>query len=182
MQGCKEGTFQVEYRPSRLSAAQGGTTEALLEFRIAELGTYRYALSLTALPAVAEPSLRFDAPLGGGETETFTFRCFNKQAQAFACSVGRPAFFQIVGAATLNVPACAAWEGQEVKVAVRFEPEAAAALDRSARRAIESTLLAEIGSAGFSDEGTALTATTFGQQYAGSCNAGGMKLPELHVL
>jgi len=129
MAGNKEGTFQVEYRPLALTPTKvkgGGSAsvETLLEFRTLELGTFRYNLALTALPPTSEPSLRFDSPLGGSQTETFTFRSFNRQPLTYTCSVGKPAFFEVVGSTQLSAPACADWEGQELKVAVRFEPEA----------------------------------------------------------
>jgi len=131
MAGNKEGTFQIEYRPLRISSAASASaseTETILEFNIAELGSYKYALSLTALPHAADPILRFEAPLGGSQTETFTFRAFHRIAQSFTCKVGRPAFFEVINASP-TIPGCADWEGQEVKVQIRFEPEKLGAID-----------------------------------------------------
>jgi hypothetical protein len=98
-------------------------TSADLEFRIAELGTFRFALALKALPPTSEPTLRFEAPLGAGVTETFTFRAYNRGAVTLDCRVGPAACFR-VAEPTVALPPCPHWEGQEVKVAVRFEPEA----------------------------------------------------------
>jgi hydrocephalus-inducing protein len=125
MAGNKEGTFQIEYRPLHVSsAAAAGSSEleTSLEFTIAELGTYKYALSLSALPHAADPILRFEAALGGSQTETFTFRTFHRAAQTFSCKVSQPAYFEIINASP-SVPACNDWEGQEVKVQIKFEPE-----------------------------------------------------------
>lgn len=131
MQGNKEGTFQLEYRPLRNMRPEEAATgesggkpfkEVPLEFRIEELGSYKYTLQLTPMPPTAEPTLRFEAPLGASQTETFTFRAFNRSAVTFQCSVSQPMFFQVVEP-TKSVEACAQWEGHDVKVQVRFEPE-----------------------------------------------------------
>ena len=92
------------------------------EFKIDELGTYKYTLQLKPMPPTSEPTLRFEAPLGASQTETFTFRAFNRSAVSFACSVSQPMFFQ-VAEPSKAADACADWEGQDVKVQVRFEPE-----------------------------------------------------------
>merc|ERR1711988_1293232 len=126
MQGNKEGTFQLEYRPLRNMRPEEAATgesggkpfkEVPLEFRIDELGSYKYTLQLTPMPPTAEPTLRFEAPLGASQTETFTFRAFNRSAVTFQCSVSQPMFFQVVEP-TKSVEACAQWEGHDVKVQV----------------------------------------------------------------
>jgi hydrocephalus-inducing protein len=107
-----------------VAAAAGAeaVTEVPLEFKIDELGTYKYTLQLKPMPPTSEPTLRFEAPLGASQTETFTFRAFNRSAVSFACSVSQPMFFQ-VAEPSKAADACADWEGQDVKVQVRFEPE-----------------------------------------------------------
>ena len=123
MQGNKEGTFQLKYRPLLTRRRRGeAVTEVPLEFKIDELGTYKYTLQLKPMPPTSEPTLRFEAPLGASQTETFTFRAFNRSAVSFACSVSQPMFFQ-VAEPSKAADACADWEGQDVKVQVRFEPE-----------------------------------------------------------
>jgi hypothetical protein len=129
MAGNSEGTFQVEYRP--LAVGKGGSgggaaVETALEFRIAELGAYKYTLALVALPPASEPPLRFEASLGASQQATFTCRAFSKAAASFACAVAGDAgaCFEVVGGPSVPVPASSGWEGTEVKVAVRFEPSA----------------------------------------------------------
>ena len=124
MAGNAEGTFSVEYRP--LQCGSGGLapldSETELEFQIAELGTYMYLLKLRSLPAAAEPTLRFEAPLGGNQSDSFQFTSYARSAVTYACAVGQPAFFNVNG--SVAAAASDSWEGVAAQVAVRFEPQA----------------------------------------------------------
>jgi hypothetical protein len=120
MKGNKEGVFEVEFRPLQPIL---DVREAMLSFDIAELGTYKYALKLLATPPPSTPQLRFEAPLGGQQVETFTFRAFNTAATTFNLKVTHPDFFEIVGGPQLAVEAAPTWEGVDVRVQIRFEPE-----------------------------------------------------------
>jgi hydrocephalus-inducing protein len=126
MAGNSEGAFQVEYRP--LACGAGGqaalSTEAVLEFRIAELGTYKYLLKLRSLPAAAEPSLRFEAPLGGFQADAFSFTSFARSAVTYACAVGATGGACFDVASSLGVAASPTWDGTAARVSVRFEPQA----------------------------------------------------------
>jgi len=119
MMGNKEGTFEVEYRP--LAPLLEPKT-ASLSFDIAELGTYKYALKLSATPPPSTPQLRFEAPLGGQQVETFTFRAFNVANTNFELKVKHPEFFEIPP--TVAVEPSPTWEGVDVRVQIKFEPEA----------------------------------------------------------
>ncbi|KAJ1445550.1 hypothetical protein M885DRAFT_473458 [Pelagophyceae sp. CCMP2097] len=138
MAGSQEGVFEVEYRP----LVSGPAVDAKLRFKIAELGSYEYALRLTATPPPSTPQLRFEAPLGASQTETFEFRAFPSAAKqaTYACSVQKARFFDV--AATVAAPAFGedAWEGALVRVVVKFEPEALGA--------IHDTLTVDAGDAG----------------------------------
>jgi hydrocephalus-inducing protein len=124
MAGNSEGTFSVEYRP--LQCGSGGLapleSETELKFQIAELGTYKYLLKLRSLPAAAEPTLRFEAPLGGNQSDSFQFTSFARSAVTYACAVGQPAFFNVDS--SVAAAASDAWEGVATQVGVRFEPQA----------------------------------------------------------
>ena len=95
---------------------------AALSFDIAELGTYKYELKLSATPPPSTPQLRFEAPLGGQQVETFTFRAFTIAPTDFKLSVGRPEFFEVPP--SVNVEASPHWDGLDVRVQIKFEPEA----------------------------------------------------------
>uniref|UniRef100_A0A7S2QVW6 MSP domain-containing protein n=2 Tax=Triparma pacifica TaxID=91992 RepID=A0A7S2QVW6_9STRA len=118
MAGNKEGTFEIEYRPLVPTAS---VEKASLSFEIEELGLYKYDLELTAMPPSAAYQLRFECPLGGKQTETFTFKTFNKVGGNFDNSVEKPQFFDVEK--STKVDACEdVWEGQNVRLQVSFEP------------------------------------------------------------
>jgi hypothetical protein len=69
-----DGRQQGGHVPSRvppLAPFPNGGNRVQVPHRVAELGTYKYNLALTALPPTSEASLRFDAPLGGNQTGPF---------------------------------------------------------------------------------------------------------------
>ena len=118
MAGNKEGTFEIEYRPLVPTAS---VEKASLSFEIEELGLYKYDLELTAMPPSAAYQLRFECPLGGKQTETFTFKAFNKVGGNFDNIVEKPQFFDVEK--QIKVDACEdVWEGQDVRLQVSFEP------------------------------------------------------------
>jgi len=119
MAGTTEGVFEVDYRP--LLETGGAEEEAELWFECAALGRYVYRLRLQAQPPAAVPTLRFEAPLGGSQQETFVLRAFNAEPLTFDCAVGKPLFFEV--GKTVAAPAAPGWEGAEVGVRVVFEPE-----------------------------------------------------------
>ena len=127
MQGNTEGTFQVEYRPLVADATGAPPKETQLSFTIAELGTYKYALRLSALPPASEPMLRFEAPLGGHQTETFSFDVFNKAPLTLTSEVSNPLFFEVEK--SMAVEAAEGWEGRPVRIQVKFEPEKLGTID-----------------------------------------------------
>ena len=55
-----------------------------------DVGADDYELKLSATPPPSTPQLRFEAPLGGQQVETFTFRAFTIAPTDFKLSVGRP--------------------------------------------------------------------------------------------
>jgi len=119
MSGNKEGTFELEYRPLLL----GATEKCQLMFDIEELGTYKYDLELVALPTSANYKLAFECPLGGKQTESFTFRSYNGGGSVeYDCGVEKPKFFTI-NSKVKTEPCENIWDGQDVKVTVEFEPE-----------------------------------------------------------
>jgi hypothetical protein len=118
MQGNKEGTFELEYRP--LKTTEGGLEKVKLHFEIEELGQYIYDLELVAMPPTAQYQIRFECPLGEKQAETFTFKCFNHGATSFANSVGQPKFFTVEG--STKVEQQPSWDGHDVRVQVVFEP------------------------------------------------------------
>ncbi|CAM9551391.1 unnamed protein product, partial [Pylaiella littoralis] len=124
MAGNLEGVFAVDYRP--LVATDGQKPEeADLSFDIEELGTYRYALQLSAKPPPSSSSLRFESPLGATQSEAFVMKVYNASAAGpvdFECHLeGSPTHFRVPPKVT--APTCKSWEGQDVQVEVIFEPE-----------------------------------------------------------
>ena len=118
MAGNKEGTFELEYRPL---VATVGAEKAELSFDIEELGNYKYNLDLVAMPPSAKYQLRFECPLGGKQTETFTFKVFNSAACDLECVLDKPQFFTVEK--IMKVPGSEdSWGGQDVRVKVVFEP------------------------------------------------------------
>jgi len=124
MQGESEGVFELEFRP----LVPHEKTETELVFSIDELGEFRYALTLAATEPAATPQLRFEAPLGGAQVETFRFKAYPAAGASdkFSCNVENATFFEVAGDV-----ACGGsddWEGETVKLQVRFEPEALGAI------------------------------------------------------
>ena len=118
MAGNKEGTFEIEYCPLVPTAS---VEKASLSFEIEELGLYKYDLELTAMPPSAAHQLRFECPLGGKQTETFTFKAFNKVGANFDNIVEKPQYFDVEKATKVDASEDA-WEGQDVRLQVSFEP------------------------------------------------------------
>ena len=118
MGGNKEGTFEIEYRPLVPTTS---VEKANLSFEIAELGLYKFDLELTAMPPSAAYQLTFECPLGGKQTETFTFKAFNNASVDFDNVVGKPQFFTVDKSLKINA-AENSWDGQDVRLQVSFEP------------------------------------------------------------
>merc|ERR1712216_650805 len=95
MQGSPEGVFELEFRP--LVPHEKKDTE--LVFSIDELGEFKYKLTLGATEPPAIPQLRFEAPLGGAQVETFRFRAYPAAGASgkFSCSVQNAQFFEVSG-------------------------------------------------------------------------------------
>ncbi|KAH8070819.1 hypothetical protein JL721_4732 [Aureococcus anophagefferens] len=126
MQGSPEGVFEVEFRP----LVPHDRVEASLSFDIEELGEFKYTLTLGATPPAAIPQIKFEAPLGGAQVETFSFPAFplgsGGGAAKFACSVAKAKFFEV--ASSIDADVGDEWEGKEVQLQIRFEPEALGAI------------------------------------------------------
>ena len=111
--------FEIEYRPL---VANEEAKEVPLSLACAELGDYHYILQLRATPPGSDSALHFKAALGGAQVQTYRFTNYVPAATDFSCSTSTPeAFF--VDTATVKAPAADGWEGAEVEVKVRFEPE-----------------------------------------------------------
>ena len=124
MQGSPEGVFELEFRP--LVPHEKKDTE--LVFSIDELGEFKYKLTLGATEPPAIPQLRFEAPLGGAQVETFRFRAYPAAGASgkFSCSVQNAQFFEVSG--DCGTTGSDDWEGEMVEVQVKFEPEALGAI------------------------------------------------------
>ncbi|KAH8054149.1 hypothetical protein JL720_14520 [Aureococcus anophagefferens] len=127
MQGSPEGVFEVEFRP----LVPHDRVEASLSFDIEELGEFKYTLTLGATPPAAIPQIKFEAPLGGAQVETLSFPAFPPGASGggaakFACSVAKAKFFEV--ASSIDADVGDEWEGKEVQLQIRFEPEALGAI------------------------------------------------------
>ncbi|GBG33770.1 Hydrocephalus-inducing protein-like [Hondaea fermentalgiana] len=128
-QDCSEGVFEVQYRPLLATASQPEAGDEVTEgfevhdlvLRSPQLGEYPYKLHLRASPAQTERSLQFRATLGGKHEQVFRFANFCPGATEFSCSVSQPLFFQV--GASFKAEAVAHWRGEEVAVAVQFEPQ-----------------------------------------------------------
>ena len=80
----------------------------------------------TEPPAI--PQLRFEAPLGGAQVETFRFGAYPAAGASgkFSCSVQNAQFFEVSG--DCGTTGSDDWEGEMVEVQVKFEPEALGAI------------------------------------------------------
>eukprot|EP01033_Poteriospumella_lacustris_P008315 gene8315-5998_t len=129
--GNREGSFEIEYRPLTITDRP---QEHLVTITTQELGVFKYKIVVRASPPLLKQVLRFDAALGTMQTEYFVFRSYHAsapspQAYAFACAVSsNPDCFSVpktfpIEAATLAAPgSVAAWEGEEMRLPIQFEP------------------------------------------------------------
>lgn len=115
-----EGSFEVEYRPLVPTAQP---TEHLLTITTKELGTFKYKVVVKATPPILRQVLRFDVPLGAMQTESFIFRAYNTVKCEYANAVGRPDFFSVQKSIAVE-PVSGGWDGEDVRLAVVFEPTA----------------------------------------------------------
>ncbi|KAG3249966.1 Hydrocephalus-inducing [Phytophthora idaei] len=117
--GRSEGHYEIEYRPTLHSETP---IEDRLTISFVELGEYTYNLVLSTQSVGPERILYFKAPLGGSQTQTFTFTSFAVAAAELSCSVQDPTSFSVP--ATCKVEGSSSWEGKPESVLVKFEPEA----------------------------------------------------------
>ena len=118
LSGNHEGSFEVEFRP--LAPTQQ-PTEHLLTIITQELGTFKYKLVAKATPPLLKQLLRFDAPLGSAQAESFLFHAYNTTKCDYACAVTKPNFFTVQS--TLAVDAVpSGWDGDDIRLPVVFEP------------------------------------------------------------
>merc|ERR1711916_402529 len=61
-----------------------------------------------------------DVPLGTQQTENFKFKVFNNVNTTFKCNVTKSDVFSVP--ATLTAEAVKSWDGEEMTLAVNFEP------------------------------------------------------------
>jgi hypothetical protein len=117
--GRAEGSYEIEYRPTLHSEAP---TEDRLTISFVELGEYTYNLVLSTQSVGPERILYFKAPLGGSQTQTFTFTSYAEAAAELSCAVQDPTSFSVPG--TCKVDGSSSWEGKPESILVKFEPEA----------------------------------------------------------
>lgn len=118
LSGNNEGTFEVEYRPLKPTQQP---TEHLLTIMTKELGTFKYKLVVKATPPLLKQVLRFDAPLGSMQSESFIFHAYNLASSNYACSVKKPEYFTVQNSLTVG-PVAGGWEGEDTRLNVVFEP------------------------------------------------------------
>ena len=97
-----------------------------------DLGVFKYKLRLTTSPPALRQTLRFEIPLGAIQVESFIFRTYLLTKTDFTCGMrsssegggkkgeGGISMFQVPK--TLSVNAAPGWEGEDVRLAVTFEP------------------------------------------------------------
>ncbi|GMF15729.1 unnamed protein product [Phytophthora fragariaefolia] len=117
--GRSEGTYEIEYRPTLHSEVP---IEDRLTISFVELGEYTYNLVLSTQSVGPERILYFKAPLGGSQTQTFTFTSYAEASTELSCSVQDPTSFSIPP--VCKVEGSSAWEGKTESIIIRFEPEA----------------------------------------------------------
>ncbi|KAG7386322.1 hypothetical protein PHYPSEUDO_000450 [Phytophthora pseudosyringae] len=117
--GRSEGSYEIEYRPTLHSETP---IEDRLTISFVELGEYTYNLMLSTQSVGPERILYFKAPLGGSQTQTFTFTSYAGAAAELSCSVQDPTSFSVP--ATWKVEGSSSWEGKTESLLVQFEPEA----------------------------------------------------------
>lgn len=71
-------------------------------------------------------SMHFKASLGSEHVQSFRFKNYLTRAEDYNCEVSQPLFFDV--AAQVKAEAAEDWEGCEVVVEVRFEPQALGAV------------------------------------------------------
>ncbi|GMF21897.1 unnamed protein product [Phytophthora lilii] len=117
--GRSEGSYEIEYRPTLHSDTP---IEDRLTISFVELGEYTYNLVLSTQSVGPERILYFKAPLGGSQTQTFTFISYADTAAELSCSVLDPTSFSVPS--TCKVEGSSSWEGKPESILVKFEPEA----------------------------------------------------------
>jgi hypothetical protein len=117
LNGATEGSFEVEYRPLAVTTEP---KEHLLSITSKDLGTYKYKLSVTATPPPMPQALRFEVPQGSVQSESFVFRAFNSGKADYSCAAKKADLFSFP--AKVDVEGSQDWSGQDVRVAVAFEP------------------------------------------------------------
>ncbi|KAJ8519076.1 hypothetical protein ON010_g18116 [Phytophthora cinnamomi] len=117
--GRSEGSYEIEYRPTLHSESP---IEDRLTISFVELGEYTYNLVLTTQSVGPERILYFKAPLGGSQTQTFTFTSYAEAPTELSCSVQDPTSFS--APAVCKVEGSPSWEGKPESILIKFEPEA----------------------------------------------------------
>lgn len=118
LSGNNEGTFEVEYRPLKPTAQP---SEHLLTIMSKELGTFKYKVIVKATPPLLKQVLRFDAPLGSMQSESFIFHAYNLANCTYNCSVKKPEFFTVQKDLAVG-PVSGGWDGEDARLSVVFEP------------------------------------------------------------
>lgn len=118
LSGNHEGTFEVEFRPL---VPTPQPTEHLVTIITQELGTFKYKVIAKATPPLLKQTLRFDAPLGAMQSESFLFKAYNAVKTDFQCAVSKSDFFTVQKTLTVE-PVAGGWEGDDIRLAVNFEP------------------------------------------------------------
>lgn len=145
-----EAAFEVTYRPLLV---QEEAKEVPLTLSCDELGEYHYTLQLKATPTGVDPALRFKAALGAEQVQVYRFHSYVAAATTYKCETQHPECFEVaptvqapagmkcygllVVVSTPNKTCfyvfvfffcffgtADTWEGVEVEVRVRFEPNA----------------------------------------------------------
>ena len=117
--GNVEGSFEVEYRPTVLTANMQAQ-ERILKIHTKELGDFSMKLVLIAQPPVGRPKLYFNVSLGKTQTEYFTLTAYNRVKCEYNCSVSDATFFTVQK--TITVDAVSKWEGETLRLPVTFDP------------------------------------------------------------
>ncbi|KAG1683786.1 hypothetical protein DVH05_013126 [Phytophthora capsici] len=117
--GRSEGSYEIEYRPTLHSETP---IEGKLTINFVELGEYTYKLVLNTQAVGSERILYFKAPLGGSQTQTFTFTSYAEAAAELSCSVHDPTSFSVPE--SCKVEGSSSWDGKHESITVKFEPEA----------------------------------------------------------
>ncbi|EGZ27382.1 hypothetical protein PHYSODRAFT_470288 [Phytophthora sojae] len=117
--GRSEGSYEIEYRPTLHSETP---IEDRLTISFVELGEYTYNLVLSTQSVGPERILYFKAPLGGSQTQTFSFTSYAETATELSCSVQDPTSFSVP--TSCKVEGSPSWEGKQESILIKFEPEA----------------------------------------------------------